>query len=75
MKYLELPREIASGDFIAFTKEQMKTPDGLKLRYTFSGSVYFKRMKEIGLYSTDRAEIKERIKKAQMLDIYNNCLV
>ncbi len=75
MKYLELPRTIATGDIIAFVHERMAAPDGLKLRYTFSGSVYFERMKSLSLYSTDRAEIGERIARCGLTDVYNQCLV
>jgi hypothetical protein len=75
MPYLELPRTVASGDIIAFVHDQMATKDGLRLRYTFSGSVYFERMKAISLYSTDRGEIGDRVAKAGLTDIYSQCLV
>ncbi len=75
MPYLELPRTVASGDIIAFVHDQMATKDGLRLRYTFSGSVYFERMKAIGLYSADRGEIGARVAKAGLADIYSQCLV
>ena len=32
----------------------MKKPDGDKLRFTFAGSTYFNRMKQLGLYTTDK---------------------
>jgi hypothetical protein len=41
--------------------EEMKTPDGMGKKYTFSGSVYFQRMQELGLYTTDVPAIKERV--------------
>lgn len=75
MPYLELPRTVASGDIIAFVHDQMTTKDGLRLRYTFSGSVYFERMKAIGIYSADRGEISDRVAKAGLADIYSRCLV
>jgi NAD(FAD)-utilizing enzyme possibly involved in translation len=75
MPYLELPRTVASGDIIAFVHDQMVTRDGLKLRYTFSGSVYFERMKAMSLYSVDRGEISDRVAKAGLTDIYGQCLV
>lgn len=58
---LVLPRELAIGDAIAYVEEQMKTEKGLGLKYTFSGSVLFERMKELGLYTTDIAAIKDRV--------------
>ncbi|HWR08971.1 hypothetical protein [Sporomusa sp.] len=75
MQYLELPAELASGDFITFIHEQMATEEGIRLRYTFSGSVYFERMKKLGLYSAQRGEINDRVTKANLSDIYNTCLV
>jgi len=75
MQYLELPRSLASGDIIAFVHERMGTKDGLRLRYTFSGSVYFERMKSLSLYSTDRNDIGERVAKCGLTDVYNQCLV
>ncbi len=75
MSYLELPRTVASGDIIAFVHDQMATKDGLRLRYTFSGSAYFERMKASGLYSADRGEIGDRVAKAGLTDVYGQCLV
>ncbi|MCX7779837.1 MAG: FAD-dependent oxidoreductase [Negativicutes bacterium] len=75
MQYLELPRTLAVGDIISFVHEQMHTPNGLKIRYTFSGSVYFERMKATGLYATDREQIQTRVEQSGLRDIYNQCLV
>lgn len=75
MQYLELPTSIAIGDFITFVHGRMATEEGLRLRYTFSGSVYFERMKALELYSTNRSVIKQRVAAAGLTDIYNTCLV
>lgn len=75
MQYLELPKSIVIGDFIHYVHDKMKTKEGLKLRYTFSGSVYFERMKELNLYSINRSEIKQRVATAGLTDIYSTCLV
>lgn len=75
MQYLTLPTSLAIGDFITFVHEKMTSENGLKIRYTFSGSVYFERMKQYNLYSTNRAEIKERVAQSGLTDIYNGCLV
>ncbi len=75
MEYLQLPRTLASGDFIAFVHEEMQSENGLRMRYTFSGSVYFERMKMLSLYSTNPAVIKERVNQAGLNDIYNVGLV
>jgi hypothetical protein len=62
-KLRALPSEIASGDIISFMHRQIKSEKELKNKYTFSGSVYFERMQERGLYFTDNDLISERIKK------------
>jgi hypothetical protein len=61
---LELPRSTAIGDAIAFVREQMQTEEGLMQKYTFSGSVYFERMKELGLYTIDASAIRQRVRAA-----------
>ncbi len=75
MKYLELSPETASGDFIAYVHEQAKTPEGRVYRYSFSGSLFFERMKEKNLYSINQREIRQRIAQSGLADIYNSCLV
>ena len=68
---LTLPDTIATGDAISYVREAMQTEEGLGKKYTFSGSVYFNRMKERGLYSIDREEIGKRVADAGLADIYN----
>lgn len=75
MDYLILPTTLTSGDIIQFAHKQMELPEGMKLRYTFSGSVYFERMKQNNLYSVNRNDIKERVAQAGLIDVYNICLV
>ena len=70
-----MPESLCIGDSIAWVNKQMKTEEGLALKYTFSGSTYFNRMKELGLYTTDIAAIKARVEKAGMTDYYNKKLV
>ncbi len=61
---MTLPRTLAVGEAIAWVREMTQTEDGLSLRYTFSGSVLFKRLRDLGLYSTDRQAIAERVDAA-----------
>jgi len=63
---VSFPEELAVGDFVSHVTERMQVEEGRQYKYTFSGSVYFKRMKEMGLYSTDRAEIAGRVRKTGM---------
>lgn len=67
---LSLPTALAVGDAIAHVTEQIKTDDGLFRKYTFSGSVYFKRMQELGLYTTDHAAIAARVEAAGMTGVF-----
>ena len=67
---LVLPRSLAAGDAIGFVREQMGTEEGLGCKFTFSGSVYFERMKEMGLYTMERAAVLKRVNKAGLLDIF-----
>ena len=41
----------------------MKKEECRGTKYTFSGSVYFERMKQLGLYTSDLQEIKARAAK------------
>lgn len=72
---IKIPQDLACGDAIAYVKERMQTSEGLTKKYTFSGSVYFNRMKSEKLYTTDIAQIKERVGKASMTDFFAQKLV
>ena len=69
-KPLVLPARLAVGDAIQYVHSQMKSEKGLGLKYTFSGSVYFDRMNQLGLYSTDVKEIEKRVDSAGMAEIF-----
>lgn len=67
---LELPRQSAIGEAIAYVDEMMKTEEGAGKKYTFSGSVMFEHMKELGLYTTDVGEVKKRIDDLGLTGIF-----
>lgn len=75
MPLLILPISISIGDIINFANERANTREGRKDRYTFAGSIYFKRMKELGLYTVDKQEISEKISKLNLKDIFKQKLV
>ena len=75
MPLLILPSSIAIGDLISFANEKVETREGRKDRYTFAGASYFKRMQELGLYTTDKEEINDRIKKVNLDNIFEQKLV
>jgi len=74
MPLLILPSSIAIGDIITYANEKSGTREGRKDSYTFAGSSYFKRMKELNLYTTDINEIRERIKKVNLDNIFSQKL-
>jgi hypothetical protein len=47
----------------------MQSEPGLGCKYTFSGSVYFERMKQRGLYSIDPARIRHRVEEAGLIGV------
>jgi len=69
---LVLPESLAVGDAIQYVRTQMQTEAGLGLKYTFSGSVFFDRMKKRGLYSTTTKEIEERVSRAGMTGVFGS---
>ena len=74
MPLLILPSSIAIGDLITYANEKARTREGRKDRYTFAGSVYFKRMQELNLYTTDIDKIREKIKKFNLDNIFSQKL-
>jgi threonine dehydrogenase-like Zn-dependent dehydrogenase len=70
-KTLVLPDSLAAGDAISHVRTRMETEEGLGYKYTFSGSVYFERMKQKNLYSTDPEKVRERVDQAGMAGIFS----
>jgi hypothetical protein len=64
-----VPRSLALGDIIATASEVLRGGD-LSQKLTFSGATYFARMKELGLYSTDKAAIEKRVAEAGLDDVF-----
>ncbi len=69
-KLLVLPEALAVGDAIQFVRKEMREDGRLDRKYTFSGSVFFERMKSRGLYTTDVDEIQKRVDAAGMWGIF-----
>jgi hypothetical protein len=72
---LVLSSDTAIGDMLDYANYRLTTPEGRKIRHTFSGAEYFERMKSLGLYSIDNEEIKARIERLGLTDVFNNNLV
>ena len=69
-KPLVFPDTLAVGDGISYVRTQMATEAGLGYKYTFSGSVYFDRMKEKDLYTIDTEKIRKRVEKAGLTGVF-----
>ena len=70
-KPLILPDTLATGDAISHVRTQMETEEGLGYKFTFSGSVYFERMKQKGLYTMEVKEIETRVGSAGLAGIFS----
>ena len=71
---LTIPDSLAVGDAINYVGKQMRTKEGITKKYTFSGSVYFNRMKENKLYTEDINEIKQRAEQAGLTNVFNQAV-
>ncbi|MGV8145016.1 MAG: FAD-dependent oxidoreductase [Alkaliphilus sp.] len=75
MPLLQLPRNLASGDLIAYANEEILKKEGLKKRFTFAGSGYFERMKKLNLYTMDKKVLKNKVESLNLLNIYSEKLM
>ena len=48
----------------------METPEGLREKYTFSGSCLFRRMNDLGLYSIDKGYIHKKVEDLGLAGIF-----
>ena len=69
-KPLVLPDSLAVGHAIAHVRKEMRVKGKLGLKYTFSGSVLFERMKALSLYTTDKRKISDRVGAAGMAGVF-----
>jgi hypothetical protein len=70
MPLLKLPRSLACGDFIAFVRDELTSCKEQIGKYTFAGSIYFQRMRELGLYTTDLGRIERRVRKSGLEGVF-----
>lgn len=75
LKPIELPVSLAIGDIISFANKSLEGEDALTKRYTFAGSTYFKRMQANGLYTTDKEELKKKIKMLGLEGLFDTKLI
>lgn len=67
---LVVPDSLALGDAVKNVREEMQTEKGLGMKFTFSGSVYFERMKRRGGYLVEIAEIRRRVAAMGLTGIF-----
>jgi folate-dependent tRNA-U54 methylase TrmFO/GidA len=65
-----LPDSTAVGDAIGYVRKKMREEGELGLKFTFSGSVFFNRMVEREMYTTDVAKIVQRVDKAGLRGLF-----
>lgn len=67
---LVLPETSVIGDAITHVRRQMQGPEGMGLKFTFSGSVLFERMRQKEMYTTDSVAIRNRVHKAGLSEVF-----
>jgi hypothetical protein len=72
---LELPDSTVTGDLISYVRARMATDEGMRTRYTFSGSLFFERMRERGMYTTDVDRIRARVHAQGLEGVFDRRLV
>jgi hypothetical protein len=75
LKEVVLPVSLAIGDLIDYENMMKTTEEGLKNRYTFAGAGYFNRMKELGLYTTNKKDIKNRVALLSLNGLYRQKII
>ena len=68
---LVLPDSLAVGNIISHSHQRFVREGILNERYTFAGGVFFERMKELGLYSTDPEEIVRRVESVNLKGVFS----
>lgn len=64
-----LPRQLFVGEGLSFAHDQMQTEEGLKYKYTFSGSILFEHLIDEGLYTTNVDKIRARVDELGLTNV------
>ena len=70
LKQVVLPDRLATGRIISHSHEQFVRQEKHSERYTFAGGIFFEKMKEDGLYSTDIPAIEKRVKRENLMNLF-----
>lgn len=68
---ITLPEQLCIGDYLKYIIQNVHEKSKRDKKFTFSGSVYFERMKKLGLYTTNCQEIKEKVTKLNFLNLFS----
>lgn len=71
---LRIPSSLAIGLAVEMVGREMDTQEGIRKKYTFSGSVLLEEMIQRRLYSRDIDEIKNRVSEAGLLGVFSETL-
>ncbi len=71
---IELPRDTAMGDMIAYRGERMATSGDLRVQLSMAHGAYFERMKELGFGSPEPAVIHKRIATLGLTNVFGQKL-
>jgi hypothetical protein len=72
---IEIPHDLATGDAISYVRSEMDKPGGMSKKYTFSGSVFFQRMKERNRYTTDVDLLEKRVASTGLTGVFSSAVV
>jgi hypothetical protein len=65
-----LPDTLAVGSIISYSHRKFIDEQLYKERYTFAGGVFFRRMQEMNLYTTDINAIQKRVEDSGLQDVF-----
>ncbi|SHJ64261.1 2-polyprenyl-6-methoxyphenol hydroxylase and related FAD-dependent oxidoreductases [Hathewaya proteolytica DSM 3090] len=68
---LVLPKDSCIGDIISYANYRVLQKEDRTSRFTFAGSVYFNRMKKLGLYTVEIDKIRDRIEKLELSNVFD----
>lgn len=64
------PVSTAVGDFICYVNHFLEKENGITEIFTFSGSIYFERMKTLNLYKKHKDQIRKKIRNLGLKGIF-----
>ncbi len=69
------PLGTAVGEFVHFTGREVQRLEGRAQKFTFSGAIFFERMRDLNLYTTDVAIVRQRVQQVGWENFFNRPLM